>query len=332
MEKEELLEKRKKLEKLTKKEISLTDLCIELELNEYEVMNLIRELRNDGTNINTKPKDNDIFMLNQGERETSQEFSYNFNTDENHEFKFVAISDTRFGSKSQQLSILNDIYSKAYNEGYMNVIHCGNITEGLISIDNPYSDTLFLNDTMLQVDFITKYYPKIEGMQTYFITASKDETHLKKNKINIGKRISESRKDMTYLGYNSCTLNIDKTELLIFNSKLAKTYTVSYRLQQQANSFRSENKPDIILYGGLLQMDKFTHRNIVCMSIPSVCDSTKEMVDKRYDNTIGAWYITIKTNEKGYLESIKALDSVYYTTTKNDYQKPKVLKLTKEDN
>jgi len=52
------------------------------------------------------------------------------------------------------------------------------------------------------------------------------------------------------------------------------------------------------------------------------------MSDKRYSNTIGAWYVTVQTNKYGYLMGVKAVDSVYYKTNKDDYIKPKVLKLT----
>lgn len=327
MEKIELL---KKLKELSKKEVSLTSLCNTLKLNEWEILSLVSELRYEGTNIITKNFDDDIYMFNQGERELSEDNNYTFFTDDKNEFKFVVISDTRFGSKSQQLSILNDIYLKAYNLGYTNVIHCGNITEGLYPIDNIYANENFLDDSLKQVDYIIKNYPKISGVKTFFITGSKDEKHLKNNKINIGKRISQSRNDLVYLGHNSCNIQIDKMNMLVFNPKLSKTYTTSYRPQQQIDSFRSEDKPNVLLYGGLLQMEKFTYRNVHCISVPSVCATTREMNDKRYSNTIGAWYVTIKTNKKGYFESIRALDSVYYVTNKNDFRNPKVLKMKKD--
>jgi hypothetical protein len=110
-------------------------------------------------------------------------------------------------------------------------------------------------------------------------------------------------------------------------SKLAKTYTVSYRSQQQVDSFRSEDKPDILLLGGLLQMEKYKYRDVKILSVPSVCATTNEMTDKRYQNIVGAWYITVNTNQKGYLDSVNAMDSVYYTTNKNDYAKARVLKM-----
>ena len=328
----ELEKKKRDLRVLCSKEKNIFELCNELKLNEYEILYLVSELRKDGINISAKVYDDDLYLYDLGEREIMDEFNYNLITNSNNEFKFVAISDTRFGSKFQQLSILNDIYEKAYNLGYRNVIHCGNLTEGLYPISNVYADTLFLDDTLRQVDYIIKYYPRLPEMKTYFITGSKDEKHLKANKINIGKRISESREDMIYLGYNSCIVNVDNCSMYIFNPKLGKTYTVSYRAQQQIDSFRSEDKPDVLLYGGLLQMEKFNYRNVNCISVPSVCATTKEMSDKRYSNTVGVWYITIKTDKKGYFESIRAMDSVYYSTNKNDYQKPKILKLRKEDN
>ena len=324
-------EKLEKIKQLTKKEISLSDISQQLGINEYEVMALIRELRLTGINIVTQQRDDDIYMYNHGEKELSDENSYQFYTDEENEFKFVAISDTRFGSKSQQLSILNDIYIKANELGFHNVILCGNITEGLYSLNNIYSESNFLDDTLRQVDYITEYYPAVEGMKTYFITGAKDEKHLQSNQINIGKRIELARSDMVYLGNSSCIVNIDKARMQVFNPKLVKTYTTSYRPQQQVDSFRSEDKPDILLYGGLLQMEKFTYRNVVCISVPSVCATTREMSDKRHSNTIGAWYVTVKTDKFGNLKSVRAIDSVYYKTNKDDYLRPKVLRLTMDN-
>ncbi len=325
MEKREMLDK---IKELTTKEISLSDISQNLKITEYEVMALVRELRQLGINIVTQQRDDDIYMYNQGEKELTDDNSYQFFTDEEHEFKFVAISDTRFGSKSQQLSILNDIYLKAHSLGFDNVILCGNITEGLYPLNHIYSETNFLDDTLRQVDYITNNFPSVEGMKTYFITGSKDEKHLQSHKINIGKRIEMARSDMIYLGNGSCNVMIDKAHMFVFNPKLVKTYTVSYRPQQQIDSFRSEDKPDILLYGGLLQMEKFTYRNVACISVPSVCATTREMSDKRHSNTIGAWYITVTTDKYGNFKSIKAMDSVYYKTNKDDYLKPKVLRLT----
>lgn len=320
MENEILLEK---LQSLTSKEVSLASLCKTLEMEELEILGFVNQLKNDGINIIIKKHDDGIYLLNLGEKEFSKDNEKHFKTDENNEFKFVAISDTRIGSKSQQLSMLNDIYIKAEEMGYNTVIHCGNITEGLYPTNHDYSDSTFLDDSQIQVDYIEKNYPKFENIKTYFITGPKDQKHMKKNNVNIGRRISNTRDDLIYLGQNSCNIKIDNTTMKVLNSILAKTYTVSYRIQQQIDSFRSEDKPDILLLGGLLQMEKITRRDVVGISVPSVCATTDEMNEKRYANTIGAWYITVKTDQKGNLLSVKAIDSVYYNSDKDDYKNKK---------
>lgn len=321
------MEKSELLKELTGREISLSELTSKLELNEYEILGIVNKLREEGINITVAKRDDDIYLFNQGEKERNNNYSYKFDTDASNEFKFIAISNPIIGSKYQQLSILEDIYQKGHDMGYNNVILCGNLTPGLYPITNPYHDSCFLNDTMMQVNYIISNYPKIEGTKTYFILGPNDEKHLKKNKINIGKRISDARDDMIYLGFNSCDANIDKAKMFIQCSKLGKTYTVSYRSQQQVDSFRSEDKPDILLLGGLLQMEKYDYRDVKILSVPSVCATTNEMTDKRYQNIVGSWYVTIRTNQKGYLDSVNAMDSVYYTTNKNDYAKARVLKM-----
>ncbi len=310
------------------KEKSLTSICQEMDMNAYEVLSLVNYIKNMGINIAINNCFDDIYMINQGDLQFKEKYTYNFNTNDFNEFKFIAIADTRLGSKSQQLSILNDIYLKGHEMGYNNVILCGNISAGLYPITDIYAETNFADDTYSQIDYIVTHYPKVEGMKTYFITGKIDDKHLKQEKINIGKRIAALRKDMIYLGENSCDIMIDKTLMRLFNCKLGKTYTVSYRPQQQIDSFRSEDKPDIMLYGGLLQMEKFTYRSVQCLSIPSVCATTKEMSEKRYSNTIGAWYVTIRTDKKGQLESFNAMCSPYYVTNRDDYLKAKVLKDT----
>lgn len=321
----------KKFLTFIEKEKSLTAVCLELEMNPYEVLGLVNYIKSKGINIAMKKTSDDISMVNMGDYEFVEKNVYKFDTNEFDEFRFIVIADTRLGSKSQQLSILNDIYAKGHEWGYENVILCGNISAGLYKLNNVYAETNFINDTYDQIDYIVNHYPKIDGMKTYFITGKIDDKHLSsKNKINIGKRIAEQRDDMIYLGQNSCDVIIDDTVMQLFSSQLAKTYTVSYRTQQQAVAFRSEDKPDIMLYGGLLQSDQFTYRGIKILSIPSVCATTKEMSEKRYSNTIGAWYVKVKTNKKGKLENVEAFSSLYYVTNKDDYLNAKVLKETEK--
>ena len=311
-------EKRELLLEYTKKEKTLSETSELLGIGEYETLGIIHNLNQGGYNIIVKEYDNGFHILNQGDKVDKETSKYAFETNEANEFSFVAISDTRLGSKSQQLAILNDIYRKAEEMGIHNVILCGNISAGLKPITDTESN--FIDSTCAQIDYIVSNYPKYKGITTYFISGKLDDKHITMNNINIGKRISEIREDMIYLGEDICDITIDRVKMQVMNSKLNKTYTASYRTQQTIDAYRSEDKPEILLYGGLLQMEKYKHRDVNCISVPSVCATDNEMKTKRYANTIGAWYVTIKTNDKGQLESITAIDSPYYVTNKEDYK------------
>ena len=306
------------LQELIKKEKNISQVASTLGISEYEVLGLVHVLIKEGKNIIVKQYDDGFHLLNQGDKVDKETSKYSFETDDNNEFKFVAISDTRLGSKSQQLAILNDIYRKAQEMGIHNVILCGNISAGLKPITDTESN--FIDATQAQIDYIVANYPKVDGITTYFISGKLDDKHISVNNINIGKRIAEQRPDMIYLGEDICDISIDRAKMQVMNSKLNKTYTASYRTQQTIDAYRSEDKPDILLYGGHLQMEKYRHRDVNCISVPSVCATDKEMKTKRYSNTIGAWYVTVKTDEKGKLESVNAIDSPYYVSNKEDYK------------
>ncbi len=315
----------KKFLKLIEKEKGIDKICEEMNLTSLEVLSLVNYVKKNGINVAIKKTPDNIYMMYMGDVQYKEKNTYNFSTDESNEFNFIVISDTRLGSKSQQLSILNDIYLKGQKMGYDKVILCGNISAGIYSLSDIYAESNFVDDTYSQIDYIVNNYPRLDGMKTYFITGKTDNKHLKNEKVNIGKRISEKRDDMIYLGENSCEVMIDNVVMQVLNAKLGKTYTVSYRPQQQIDSYRSEDKPDILLYGGLLQMEKFNYRNVTCISVPSVVATTKEMTEKRYSNTIGACYVTVRTDQKGNLDSVRVLFSPYYVTNKDDYLKAKPL-------
>ena len=313
-----------KLLELTKKEKHISLVSSALELSDYELIGLARDLRDVGYNIIVKQFDDGFHIINQGDTMDMETSTYTFETDESNEFKFVAISDLRLGANNQQLSILQDIYRKAQEMGIHNVIICGNISAGL----KPISDnTNFVTDTQAQIDYIAANFPKVEGIKTYFISGKLDDKHLRKKNINIGKRIADLRPDMVYLGEDVCDITIDRVKMQIMSAQLAKTYTVSYRVQQTIDAVRSEDKPDIFVYGGLMQMEKFSYRGVKCLSVPSVYATDKEMQTKRYANTIGAWYATVKTDDKGKLKSFNAVNAPYYQSAKNKGSAP-VIKLS----
>lgn len=317
------------LQELTASEIKVSDIAKELEITDIQVMGMVNMLKEQGLNIVVVKKDDGIYLLNQGERKYQNDYKYSFSSGNDHIMKFLVISDTRFGSKFAQKTILNELYQRAHDQGINHVIHTGNITEGLYKMSDNMIDTLIEKDTYSQAKYVIQNYPYIEGMKTYFITGKKDQAHLKENKIDIGNKISNERDDLIYIGNKRCTVYVDNVEMLLLNRNQRKTYTQSYRAQKLIDAMRSEDKPDILLYGGLLQSEKYMYRDVRVMSIPSMCATTWEMEEKEYSNTVGAWILEIETDKKGNLKSMRAYDDIYYVTDNSDFEKAKTLKIVR---
>ncbi len=327
MKKEEL----ENLKKIISKEITLERVCKAMNLSELEILGMISQLKHDGDNILVSKKNDSVYIMDYGDDFIENEHNYYINTSAD-EIRLGFISDTRLCSRFQQLSILNDIYKKANDMGITDIIHCGDISEGVYPSSSLYNDTIFLHDVTSQSDYIVDNYPYISGLNTHFILGEHDLTHLKKEKADIGKLISSKRNDMNYLA--------KKRQKIVFRNELGKEmfsilvlhpsgkipYTISYKPQQFISSMRSEDKTDILLHGHWLQTEHLNFREINEFSVPSVVATTPEMTDRGDQNTIGAWFVTIKL-KNNKIEKISPLFLPYYKAITDDYKKAKVLKL-----
>ncbi len=328
---------------MTNSKVSLTKICETLNIKEYEALGLKKIAKDKGYNIVTNQTDKDIIFYNQGEIKDVEDKMIVFNTDENNNFKFIAVSNPLLGNKAQQLSIIKDVYKQAKSMGINTIFLCGNLTAGTYKMNDENYDSLFISDQEGQVDYFIENYPREEGITTYFITGPKDN----KGKISVGTRIEEARPDMVYLGAGNAEVKIDDAVMKIMSSKQKKTYTTSYRSEKKVKSLRSEDKPDILLYGCLNQADHVYLRESDTYTIPSLCATTKEMESQDGANTVGALIFDVnikkpelekKKKSRKYrdnkktkrTESIKLTTIPYYKTDKNDYKNVNIIDKTKK--
>ena len=317
------------------KERSLSYLTKKLNKSEYEIMAQISSMKETGENIVDVYKNGDIYIRSYGDNSLEESAPYYINTEHSNKIKLAFISDTRLGSKYEQLSILNDIYKKAYEYGVTEVFHCGDISEGVYrNTKSLYNETLFEHDVYSQGRYIINNYPYVEGITTNFITGEHDKTHIDTEKRDIGKMVSSKREDMKYLGRNRRKIvildsnNNEKISLLMLHPKGKIPYTVSYKPQQFISALRNEDKTDILLHGHWLQTEMLSMRNITEFSVPSVVATTPEMIDNGLQNTIGAWFVEIifDKNERKIIPTFIP----YYKTYENDYKVAKKLKLERK--
>ena len=279
-------------------EILLEDLAKETKISIFELSKLIEELKDEGYPLAQSQREGNLY-LNYSKVEDLKQNEINIETKDNEPFKVLVISDLRMGSIYEQPTILQDLIQTSYKEGYRNVIICGNLFEGLYPTNGKtqkaqYYNSLFLKDRQSQLSHFINMYPYLDGMKTYFITGEKDHTLTNDFEKSIGLVIESIRDDMFFLGEKIGKLKVNDTDILVRSDKAKKTYTVSYRLEQFINSIRSEDKPDIVLNGGQLQMEHLpNYREIEGFSVPSLVATTPEMTDKSWSNTVGAWQLEI---------------------------------------
>lgn len=320
----------KEFKEYTRKERSCDDVCKKFDITILEFLATTRRLKASGINIIVSGKGEDATVLNLDERNLNGDNIYTIDIGNDTEFRSLLISDTRLGSKYQQLSRLNDAYLQAWDLGYNKVILLGDISEGLYSKKNPYYQTLFLDTTESQIEYIINNYPYIEGMTTYFITGDQDRTHTTTNGIDIGRAIGEERSDMIYLGNMRCLLNIRKMTVLAQHLKIGafdRAKTVSLKPQDFISAMRSEDRVDMILDGHLLVDQQLTERGMNEIAVPSLVATTPRIKSNAVPHNVGYILLNTTLTKDGKFKEKEATFAPYYQTDKDDYSKVKTLKL-----
>lgn len=320
----------KEFKEYTRKEKTCNDVCKKFNISILEFSCIISRLKNSGINIIVSGKGEDATVLNLDERNLNGDNIYTIDIGNKTETKMLLISDTRFGSKYQQLSRVNDAYLQAWDLGYDKVILLGDISEGLYSKKNSYYQTLFLGTTDEQAEYIINHYPYIEGMTTYFITGDQDITHTSKNGIDIGRLISERREDMIYMGNMRCLLNIRKMTILAQHLKIGafdRAKTISLKQQDFISAMRSEDRVDMILDGHLLVDEQLTERGMTEVSVPSLVATTPRIKSNAVPHNVGYVLLNVELTKDGKFLDKEAIFAPYYQTDKDDYNKAKVLRI-----
>lgn len=320
----------KKFKEYIRKERACKDVCAKFNISILEFTSVISKLRSMGINIIMYGVEDDAYVINLDERNLNGDNIYTIDINDDNHFDALLLSDTRFGSKYQQLSKVNFAYQMANKLGINKVIHLGDISEGLYSVKSLYYSTLFKDTTKDQISYIVNNYPYIEGTTTYFITGDQDLTHTIKNGVDIGRAISDERDDMVYLGNMRCTLNVRKMKILAQHLKIGafdRAKTISLKPQDFLYSMRSEEKVDIVLDGHILVDQQITEREMSEISVPSMVATTPRIRSNAVPHNVGFIILNVNLTKDGKFRNKYATYAPFYQTDIDDYEHCKVLKI-----
>jgi len=332
-------------EKLTNEEIldilqsriakrdKVSSLCKDLGINEVSLFGFVNQLKESNIAVNVSNKAGDMFLSIGNGLDMSDENYYTIKEDINTPTKIGVISDLRFGSKKEQIALLNDMYKRFAADGVKYVIVAGNLLEGKYSGNDEqyYGKSLISNDAYGQADHLIEYFPKVEGIQTLFITGETDHTWSKE--LNVGEYIASNRDDMTYLGPKSCIVKFNNMSFRVENlKKKGESYTIAYPPQKYSRSMGSYEDYDFILLGGTLTAQDFPAiRDTRIFTIPSVVARTPKMKAASQQNMMGSYEFEITCDKLGKLKRLVPTLSPYYAPSKESYLTIKPLDLVKDE-
>ena len=231
--------------------------------------------------------------------------------------KICVVSDTHFGNNKNQLHLLNNVYEEAYKRGIKTVLHVGDLVDGNYPnrLENPRLQ--FLHGYDEQAGYVVDMYPKIDGITTYYILGSHDETHYKNGQATVNKWLSRCRSDMVYLGQDTGEIMIDKVKIVLDHPGGGSAQSRSYKPQKRIEIIESHFKPKLLLIGHYHKSYMFSYRNIQCISVPCLCGKTQFQQKQGLQNDIGAYFLDIYSDSKGNIQ--------YFTPDEMEFDEEKDL-------
>lgn len=324
----------KKLYRLIHSGDEFKELCTKLELDENSLIGLIELLKEEGYNIDIVKKNNQFYIEKQINKRIEKTVKPELNDLEH--IRLCIVSDTHMGCTMEQLGLINKVYKEAYRRGITTVLHCGDMVDGDYRNKRPawpYQE--FAQGFDQQKRNVIENYPYVEGIDTYFICGSHDETHFLNGGADIGKDIDEARDDMHYLGMDKAIYMAGKNEnvsILMQHPGGGCSKSLSYKPQECINKMETGSKPKILLQGHYHKSYYMFYRNVHAFLVPCLVGLSPFMRRMDIQNVMGAYFLDIYVNKKGEIQFIEPEEYLFdpKEEVKDDYLKTKQLVIKKK--
>jgi len=149
-----------------------------------------------------------------------------------HKITIGAISDTHFGSKFQQPTLVQTAY-QIFDEANVDfVLHMGDVVEGM-KLYRGQDQEIFLHSADEQADYVLNHYPERKAYKTYMISGSHDLVFKKLAGFDIVKNICSQRDDLVYKGeHGAHTFKVKNLTFEVIHPSGGVPYAKSYRIQK----------------------------------------------------------------------------------------------------
>ncbi len=304
---------------------SLIDFCARMNIDELDFSGILEELKLRDYNVALQEKNGEQIISKKRQYRTNK--SVKTPIIELKHLKLALISDTHYCNVKEQPHLVNEVYQNCVKKGINTVLHCGDVTDGDYRNRPDHLYALHQLGFERQLRYVANIIPKIDGIDTYYITGSHDQTHTKNGGADFGKMLSELRPDLHFVGDNKGILNIEKTKVEEFHPGGGCAGSLSYKPQKYIDKMESGMKPNVLVEGHYHQSHFMFYRNVLSFLVPCLTDKTSFAVTQALENTMGAYYVDLYINNKGEVEYLEFEEQRFEAkdVRENDYLKTRQL-------
>lgn len=288
---------RGKLKYLINKKKTLLEICKAMQMDDYEVIGLIKVLNEEGELVDYI--NGEVIKLKKQIQNNGEYFIPN----KTENIKILLIADTHLCNKADRIDILKYLYKKAEDKGIKYVLHCGDLTDGMYMNRPQQLYELRCIGFDEHLDYVVNKYPEFDG-KTYFIGGNHMDTYYKNNGSDLGVAISKQRKDMIYLGPDTADIKIGKLGIQLHHGAGGKAYSASYKLQRYVETLPQDKKIDIVLQGHFHNALYMYYMDKHCFQVGALEDETPFSRSMGFKNEKSCYWLDITTDEKGNILTI----------------------------
>jgi len=245
--------------------------------------------------------------------------------------KVLLVSDTHFGSRFQQPTLLRTAYEVATREKADFAIHCGDVTDG-IRMYRGHEFELFLQGADEQRSYVIEHFPKAP-FKTYMVSGNHDLSYKKATGHTIVEAICKEREDLVYRGDIGARIEFKNCAAETIHPSGGVPYSRSWRLQRMIEAtvgdfiLHARNAPEdmagmahLYLSGHLHQAFYLPYLGFHGFLVPCFQAVTPYLRAKGLFPTVGFWIITVHFDDE---DNVTGLDQTLYDWThlarENDY-------------
>lgn len=224
------------------------------------------------------------------------------------------ISDTHFGSKFQQPSLLVEHLRYMKRRKVDAIMVGGDVTDGSVKMHPGFEYELWAHGSDAQVDAAAEVLvPEAQRLKVpwYFIGGNHDFSHWKSAGTDVIFQLCRESEWFQYISPGGANargaighVKIGRLLVQICHPHMGSAYALSYRPQKWIEQLASENKPHLVLMGNFHKCLQLDYRNVFALLLPSFQAQSAWMASKGISSYIGSCILEVGMEPKGMTPSV----------------------------